>query len=167
MTIHKTYYDVLGVSRSASQREIKARFRQLAKKLHPDKNKAPDAEHRFIEVFTAYQVLTGSSKSTYDASLRARHSQSTTQSHNLDDTIAKATNTATSYAKRSYSDFAKEVLRRSALASLAIVLFLVMSSIYLILMLGLMIVGPYIAMAVVLYGFGYAIYLAATEKSRR
>jgi hypothetical protein len=164
MTIHKTYYDVLGVSRSASQREIKARFRQLAKKLHPDKNKAPDAEHRFIEVFTAYQVLTGSSKSTYDASLSVRRNQSTTQ--NLDDTIAKATNTATSYAKRSYSDFAKDVLRRSAVATMGIILLLVMFPIYLILMLGFMIVGPYIAMAVVFYIFGYAIYLMATEKSR-
>ena len=164
MTIHKTYYDVLGVSRSASQREIKARFRQLAKKLHPDKNKSPDAEHRFIEVFTAYQVLTGSSKSTYDASLSVRRNQSTTQ--NLDDTIAKATNTATSYAKRSYSDFAKEVLRRSAVVTMGIILLLVMFPIYLILMLGFMIVGPYIAMAVVLYIFGYSIYLMATEKSR-
>ncbi|MCW4027428.1 MAG: DnaJ domain-containing protein, partial [Candidatus Bathyarchaeota archaeon] len=44
------YYDLLGVSRDASQADIKRAFRKLAFKYHPDRNKKPDAEERFKEV---------------------------------------------------------------------------------------------------------------------
>lgn len=52
------YYEVLGVSRDASQREIKAAFRRLARQYHPDANPDdPDAEERFKEIAEAYEVL--------------------------------------------------------------------------------------------------------------
>ncbi|MDX1689971.1 MAG: J domain-containing protein [Acidimicrobiia bacterium] len=52
------YYDVLGVSRDATQEEIKKRFRRLARESHPDANPDdPEAEHRFREIAQAYEVL--------------------------------------------------------------------------------------------------------------
>ena len=46
----KNYYSILGVSKSASQGEIKKAFRKLAIQYHPDKNKDPDAETKFMEI---------------------------------------------------------------------------------------------------------------------
>ena len=46
----KDYYKILGVEKSASDREIKKAFRKLAVQYHPDKNKDPDAEKKFVEI---------------------------------------------------------------------------------------------------------------------
>ena len=46
----RDYYEVLGVSKSADANEIKRAYRKLAKKYHPDMNKAEDAESKFKEV---------------------------------------------------------------------------------------------------------------------
>lgn len=53
----RDYYDVLGVSKDASEEEIKKAYRTLAKKYHPDINKEPDAEEKFKEIQQAYDVL--------------------------------------------------------------------------------------------------------------
>lgn len=63
----RDYYEVLGVSKSSSKDEIKKAYRKLAKELHPDKNKAADADAKFNEVQEAYDVLSDEKKrSTYD-----------------------------------------------------------------------------------------------------
>jgi molecular chaperone DnaJ len=51
------YYDVLGVSRTASADDIKKAYRKLAMQYHPDRNSEPDAEARFKQVTEAYEVL--------------------------------------------------------------------------------------------------------------
>jgi molecular chaperone DnaJ len=56
-TVKRDYYDVLGVPRGASEREIKSAFRRLARELHPDVSDAADAEERFREAAEAYEVL--------------------------------------------------------------------------------------------------------------
>jgi molecular chaperone DnaJ len=56
--VSRDYYEVLGVSRHASETEIKKAFRRLARELHPDVNKHdPQAEERFKEAGAAYEVL--------------------------------------------------------------------------------------------------------------
>jgi molecular chaperone DnaJ len=59
---NRDYYEVLGVGRNASDDEIKAAFRKLARQYHPDVNKEPDAEEKFKEINEAYGVLSDSDK---------------------------------------------------------------------------------------------------------
>ena len=51
------FYELLGVSRDASDADIKKAYRKLAMEYHPDRNRAPDAEARFKEFTEAYEVL--------------------------------------------------------------------------------------------------------------
>jgi len=63
----RDYYEVLGVSRSVSDDELKKAFRRLAKQYHPDANKEQGAETRFIEINEAYEVLSDPQKrAAYD-----------------------------------------------------------------------------------------------------
>jgi molecular chaperone DnaJ len=58
----RDYYEVLGLSRNASEEDIKRAFRRLARQYHPDVNKDKDAEARFKEVNEAYEVLSDPQK---------------------------------------------------------------------------------------------------------
>lgn len=63
----KDYYEVLGVSKNATDAEIKSAFRKLAKKYHPDVSKEPNAAEKFKEAQEAYAVLSDKEKrSRYD-----------------------------------------------------------------------------------------------------
>src|SRR5262249_34564807 len=62
MADKRDYYEILGVSRTASGEEIKRAFRNLARRYHPDVNKSPDAEAKFKEINEAYEVLSDNNK---------------------------------------------------------------------------------------------------------
>ena len=64
---NKDYYSILGVSKTASDDEIKSAYRNLAKKYHPDINKEADAQEKFKEISEAYSVLSDKTKrANYD-----------------------------------------------------------------------------------------------------
>lgn len=58
----RDYYEVLGVARDATPEVIKKAYRKLAIQLHPDRNKAPDAEEKFKELSESYAVLSDDQK---------------------------------------------------------------------------------------------------------
>jgi curved DNA-binding protein len=68
MASARDFYDVLGVSRGASQDEIQRAYRKLARTYHPDLNSDPAAEERFKEISEAYAVLSDpKTRQRYDA----------------------------------------------------------------------------------------------------
>jgi len=63
----RDFYEVLGITRTATEDEIKKAFRRMAKQYHPDANKEQGAEARFIEINEAYEVLSDPQKrAAYD-----------------------------------------------------------------------------------------------------
>ena len=63
----RDFYDILGVSRSATDADIKKAYRRLARRYHPDVSKEPDSEQRFKEMKEAYDVLRNPEKrAAYD-----------------------------------------------------------------------------------------------------
>ncbi len=55
-------YEILGVSRDASQEDIKRAYRRLARELHPDVSEHPESEERFKEIVGAYEILSDAEK---------------------------------------------------------------------------------------------------------
>jgi len=73
----KAYYAILGVSRNATDDELKKAYRNLAKLYHPDVNPSPDAHEKFIEISEAYEVLRNpSSRANYDQILEQKEARS-------------------------------------------------------------------------------------------
>lgn len=67
MASKRDYYEVLGLKKGASAADLKKAYRNLARKHHPDVDKAPGAEEKFKEINEAYQVLSDpQKKSAYD-----------------------------------------------------------------------------------------------------
>ena len=56
------YYDILGISKTTNEKDLKKAYRKLALKYHPDRNKSKDAEDKFKEISTAYAVLSNPEK---------------------------------------------------------------------------------------------------------
>ena len=69
-TQKRDYYEILGVSRNASEDDLRKAFRKLAFEFHPDRNKDKDAEKKFKEINEAYQVLSDQEKNLTGLDLR-------------------------------------------------------------------------------------------------
>ena len=71
----RDFYKILGVSATADATAIRKAYKRLALIYHPDINKAPDAQERFIELNEAYETLSNpGSRFSYDIALKAYHS---------------------------------------------------------------------------------------------
>ncbi len=67
MATSRDYYDILGISKSASAADVKSAYRKAAMKFHPDRNKEAGAESKFKEINEAYEVLSDEQKkAAYD-----------------------------------------------------------------------------------------------------
>lgn len=60
---NRDFYKILGINRSATKNEVKKAYRNLAKKMHPDKNKDdPQADSKFSDLTAAYEILSDDDK---------------------------------------------------------------------------------------------------------
>jgi hypothetical protein len=96
----KNYYQILGIDPDRSIDEIKKVYRKLAKKYHPDINKSPDANSKFIEINEAYEML------LHQASVHENHV--TAESPEYEELIQKIREEAQRRARMKYEKFQKE-----------------------------------------------------------
>ena len=73
MTKLKKYYELLGITDSSSENEVRKAYRRMAMKFHPDKNPSPQANDRFIELTEAYEILLGKRDLTSEKSTQKTH----------------------------------------------------------------------------------------------
>lgn len=83
----KSYYAILGISRTATLSEIKTAYRKLAMQYHPDVNRESNAHEKFIEINEAYEILCDASKRAvydelYDAAYAKKNNSASTGTYN-------------------------------------------------------------------------------------
>lgn len=102
------YYELLEISRSATQDEIKQSFRKQARRWHPDKSSSPLARSRFAAVYEAYSILSNPWKRrVYDGKLSA--SLGRRERGEYEEWRKDARRRAARYADESYEDFWREI----------------------------------------------------------
>lgn len=77
----KDYYRILGVPNTASTSDIKKAYRKRALELHPDKNKAEDAQERFVELVEAYEALKSTRRRAQYDRIKTTGGKRTTQTY--------------------------------------------------------------------------------------
>jgi len=114
----KDYYLIMGVERTATEREIKRTYRRLAVQFHPDKNPTIEAEDRFKEINEAYMVLSDpEARSAYDERLDnpAFYSLKDAQPWHRDPSYRKATSRRFSHGPSERTLFMQSMLKYSRL----------------------------------------------------
>lgn len=112
----KDYYKILGLNRDSTQAQIRAAYRRLALKYHPDINSQSDAHERFIEINEAYELLFDIEKrKLYDELLvNAGQSLTSMSVSNAQSTYthwqAQARSKGDSYSRMTIKDFQYQVL---------------------------------------------------------
>jgi len=105
------YYEILGVTRQASNTEIAKAFRTLAKEYHPDMNRSPDAKAKFIVIYEAYSILKDEQKrSVYDKIIF--NDEEIIRNPNYSEWKEKAKEEGEYYSETKYKDFYEKVLKK-------------------------------------------------------
>lgn len=129
------HYKILGITENATLDEIKKSFRELAKKYHPDKNNADDANDRFREIFTAYEILKNTEnrkyfdheRKKYYGAIRDSAIQETFNEEHFNNAKKQARENADKYSKMSFADFLESsifVVKKATLSVALVLMFL-------------------------------------------
>ena len=94
----KNYYKSLGISPSANKYEIKAAYRKLAKKYHPDKNRSINSKNIFIEINEAYAYLTNDKDKILENPVSNSFNKSKSRSRYSEEELNKRMEWAKKYA---------------------------------------------------------------------
>lgn len=129
------YYKIIGVSENATRDEIKKSFRELAKKYHPDKNKASNANEKFIEIFEAYEILINPIDRKYFDQKRKEYYNDNKQEilkqyfseGKFDSSKHKAKEKANHFSRMNFNDFLQSsvfTVQKAVISSAIILMFL-------------------------------------------
>jgi hypothetical protein len=103
----KDYYKILEIEFGADISSVKKAFRRLALRYHPDKNKAPDASTKFIEITEAYEVLNNDiKKNQYDNLYSSYFRTQGQKTENKEDIKTEKTQEWTNYGKKKAAEYA-------------------------------------------------------------
>jgi hypothetical protein len=153
----KDYYKILELDFGVDIPTVKKSYRRLALKYHPDKNKAPDASQKFIEITEAYEVLNNDSKKNQYDNLYSSYFKSQNQKTGYkEDLKTEKTQEWTNYGKKKaeeyasmkYDDFADRIIDELRLG------ISYTPNIIFILICGIGVVSSFFIMAKVSGGFG-------------
>ncbi len=108
----KDYYLILGIDKSANFKEIRAAYRSLSLKFHPDINLSKDATDKFIEISEAYSVLRNAmKKSRYDRLSNTLSKRTENRGRGVDRAAQKGQRKGAKYAERTVKHFEKKEFR--------------------------------------------------------
>lgn len=168
----KNYYEILETSQNANLSEIKKAYRKLALQYHPDKNNAPNAQQKFVEITEAYEVLKDvSQRKIYDQIYNRQFSTNKTSNNNNQEKQAQwsefGKQKATEYSEMEFDLFIKrafgeiKVVAKNSL-SIGLVLFCAFAA---IIGFSLMSISPFLGIGTIILwgGFGYLLFNRTRE----
>jgi curved DNA-binding protein CbpA len=124
------YYEILGVTTSATLNEIKIAFRRLAMQYHPDVNPSPDAKQTFQLIYIAYEVLSdGHKRNIYNQRL-AGHNEDVNREEQIREWRKKAQREARQAEEVRYAEYEKKLhikLRNRTLSLIMVFLLMLLA----------------------------------------